>query len=687
MTGIRMVSLTLVTASFVMTGGSIWGQAQSNPNRRTPAEPLKLDKATAYYHYSLGHMYAELASAANNRGDYFTKAIENYRLAMKADPSAGFVSEELSDLYIQSGRLREAVTEAEDILRQNPADINSRRILARIYARLIGESSQQNRIDETYVKKAIEQYQKIAAQDPKDVDSWLMLGRLHKIARNSVESEKAYKKVLEFDADNEDALTGLAIVYSDLGDMKSASDALKRASEKHPNGRSLAALAQTYESMRDYALAAETLKKAVELTKGNVELKQALAQDLMLSDQLDESLKVYNEILAEDAKDIQSLLRISQIYRQKRDFAKAHEAAAKAKEVDPNNIEVRYNEVSLLEVEGRSAEALALMRDIVKSTQKKTYNAGERAARGRLIEDLGRMLRTAEQYPQAIETFQQMVEVDAANAGRASLEIVETYRQAKDFKRAEAEAQSALAKHPDNRSLRGLYASILADTGKSDQAITEVKKMLADKKDRETYIALAQVSEKAKRYTEMAQAIDEAEKLSDSKDDKETIYFMRGAMYEKMKKFDLAEAEFRKVLEMNPQNSSALNYLGYMFADRNIKLPEALQMITKALDREPGNPAYLDSLGWVFFRLGRLPEAETNLKASLEKMSKDPTVHDHLGDVYFKAGKVKDAIAQWEYSLKEWETTSAAEQEATEIAKIHKKLEGAKVRLARETKQ
>src|SRR5947209_6873063 len=65
----------------------------------------KVDRATAYYHYSLAHMYAELAATYNNRGDYFTKAIENYRLALKADPSASYVSEELSDLYLQSGRL------------------------------------------------------------------------------------------------------------------------------------------------------------------------------------------------------------------------------------------------------------------------------------------------------------------------------------------------------------------------------------------------------------------------------------------------------------------------------------------------------------------------------------------------------------------------------------------------------
>src|SRR5579872_2329439 len=227
----------------------------------TRATPAGSDKAASYYNYSLGHLYSEMAAASGNRGDYFNKAVESYKAALKADPSASFISEELSDLYIQSGRLREAVTEAEDALKENPSDLNARRLLARIYTRMIGDS-QQNRIDENMLHKAIEQYQKIGELDPNDSDTWIMLGRLQKVAQNSVESENAYKKALALDPNNEDALTGLAMVYNDLGDTKSASDLLRRAAEKNPSARTLTALASTYEQMKDYPLAAETLKRA-----------------------------------------------------------------------------------------------------------------------------------------------------------------------------------------------------------------------------------------------------------------------------------------------------------------------------------------------------------------------------------------------------------------------------------------
>src|SRR5271154_366190 len=139
-----------------------------NPTPSTPpSSTAKADKAAAYYDYSLGHLYSELAAAYGNRGEYFSKAADAYRAALKADPSATFIAEELSDLYIQSGRLREAVLDAEDALKQNPNDLNSRRLLARIYTHLIGDS-QTNQIDADMVKKAIEQYQKITESDPKD---------------------------------------------------------------------------------------------------------------------------------------------------------------------------------------------------------------------------------------------------------------------------------------------------------------------------------------------------------------------------------------------------------------------------------------------------------------------------------------------------------------------------------------
>src|SRR5262249_7788416 len=148
-------------------------------------------------------------------------------------------------------------------------------------------------------------------------------------------------------------------------------------------------------------------------------------------------------------------------------------------------------------------------------------------------------------------------------------------------------------------------------------------------------------------------ALDEAAALSKTPEESASVQFARGAMYERMKNYPAAEAEFRKVISTQPDNAGALNYLGYMLADRNEKLDEAHKLISRAVELDPMNGAFLDSLGWVYFRQNNLDQAEASLRKAIERLSTDPTVHDHLGDVYLKQGKVREAIVQWQASINE----------------------------------
>ncbi len=390
---------------------------QSAPGQPPPAKPGEIDlnakgpikqgasvRAQAYYHYTLGHMYEEMASAYGNRTDYVNKAIDNYRAAMKDDPSATFLVEEIADLYRQSGRLREAVVEAENALKNNPNDLNARRVLARIYTQQIGDS-QANRIDEGMLHRAVEQYRLITSQDPKDIESLIMLGRLDKLMQDSVEAEKAFQKALDLEPDNEDALSGLAMVYADLGDAHRASALLEKLSKKNPSPRAFALLASSYEQMHEYTLAANAYKQALQLDPGRVEIKQALAQDLALSNQLEDALKLYKEIIQTNPQDSQSYLRMSQVYRQQRKFDLARQAADKAKAIDPDSLEIRYNEVALLEAEGKVQDAITTLKNIVDSTAHKTYNPAEKGYRSMMLERLGLLYRNAEQYDQAVDAF------------------------------------------------------------------------------------------------------------------------------------------------------------------------------------------------------------------------------------------------------------------------------------------
>jgi tetratricopeptide (TPR) repeat protein len=187
-----------------------------------------------------------------------------------------------------------------------------------------------------------------------------------------------------------------------------------------------------------------------------------------------------------------------------------------------------------------------------------------------------------------------------------------------------------------------------------------------------------------RRFADAEQALDKAEQLSTKQEDKEYVWFLRGSTYEREKRYPDAEEQFKKVLASDPEHASALNYLGYMLADQNMKLEEALAYVKRAVDLDPANGAYLDSLGWAYFRLGKYDLAEENLLKASQKINTDPTVHDHLGDLYQKTGRLKQAAANWERALNEWNRTIAAEVDPGSVASVQKKLDSAKMKLARE---
>ena len=657
------------------------------PQTQTPATGGASDnQAGAYYHFAMGRLYEGLAELEGTKNDYIPQAIGHFQEALKLDPGSSIILEELTDLYVQSGQLRNAVSQAEELLKQDPDNLDARRMLGRIYMRALGNAPD-GRINEETLHSAIQQYQKITEKDPKDVESWVMLARLYRASNNSVEAEKAFDAALKTDPDNEEALTGLAMLYSDLGDTSRAIEKLKAATDKAPNEHTLAALASAYEQSRDYKNAAAALRRAVEMSPDNPRLVEGLAEDLLYSDQLDEALKLYQQIASEDSREARPQVRIAQIYRAKRDYAKAQEALAKAKALEPDDMEAQFEQINLLEAQGKSSQAIAALKTLLDQTAKKSYSTGESSYRATLLERLGQLYRTNLQYAPAVDEFRQAIALEPSGAGRYSSGDYRDVPGRQGRGSAQREADAAVKKFPTERIVVVEHATVLADQGKIDAAAAEVRALPERPPARDGPHAGADLRE-GQAMAGMGKALDDAEKLSESNDDKETVQFMRGAMYERMKRYDAAEAEFRKVIELNPENAGALNYLGYMLADRNTKLEEASRLIKKAVELEPDNGAYLDSLGWVYYRQDRLNDAEGLLVRALDRIGgQDPTVHDHLGDVYFKLGKTHEAIAQWQDSLKEFQGSAPTDLDPDEMAKVSKKLEGARTRLAQETKK
>ncbi len=638
------------------------------------------DHSPAYYNFAMAHLYGELASTYGNRGEYVNKALDFYRAALKLDPSAVYIQEELTQFYVQIGQLDKAQAEADAILKAHPDDTGARRILGRVYSSQVGDP-ESGRFDRAMLQKAIDQYQKIVQAEPKDLESLQQLARLYRAARDENAAERTFKQILAINPDDEDGLNGLAVVYADRGDMTGAIALLKQAVDKNPDPRTLVMLAEFYDQVKEFSAAADVWKQVAEATNDNVRVRRALAADLLNAGRLDEALTAFRALAEEDPGSVPLQLQIAEILQKKRDYAGAEAALAKARSLD-NNPAVRFAEAELLRMQGKWQQAAIALQALLNDTKQNNYTDADKGERMRLLERLGAVLQESGRTTEAVAAFRQIAELDSELAPRVEGQVIEVYRSAKDYKTARQLADVAVKRYSGDRGLIFVHASLLGDLAQPDQAITELKNLPQSANDKEVILSIAQIQDKAKRFDDERKTLDTADTLAKSPEEKQAILFMRGAMFERQKNFEAAEKAFRDVLATDPGNSGAMNYIGYMFADRNVRLEEAQQLISKAVDIEPDNGAYLDSLGWVHFRLNKLDLAEGELRQAVDKVGKDPTVHDHLAEVYFKQGKVREAIQQWEAAVNEWKTSAPSDQDPAELAKINKKLEGARVKIS-----
>jgi tetratricopeptide (TPR) repeat protein len=671
--------------TFALVGAAVAvAFAQTTPSQ-SPASPADNNRAAAYYNFAMGRLYALMAEAEGSPEEAL-KAIQYFKDALKADPKASDTYQELTDLYLRLNRPADATALAQEALKQNPDNVDAHRMLGRVYYNQINKGNQ-GQIDERSLRMAMQEFQKVTEKDPQDIDSWVTLGRLYAATNDSTNSEKAYNTALALDPDNEEALTGLALVYGNNGDTAKAIEKLKAATEKNPNPRSLMILAEAYRNQKDFKDAAEAEKKALEMQPENERLARGLADDLYFSDQYDEALGILQELSAHNPKEIAYPLRMADIYGAKHEYAKAHEAIATARKIDPGDEDPQLAEVRMFEMESKPDDAIAALKTLLDDTAKKVYSKDEQKQRAEWYEELWKLNIQAKHYPEAVEAVKQM-SVLKDSGPTVEAHIIYTYRTyMKDLPGALKEADAALKKFPDEYAVVQEHANVLGDMGKTDDAAKELRGLLNGPRDRETLLDLAQIYQQGKKFDDAAKALDDAEKLSTSDEDKAYVFFSRGALFERQKKYDASEEAFRKALALNPEDAQSLNYLGYMLADRNVRLDEAYKMIQKAVDLEPNSGAYLDSLGWVYFRQGKLEEAERILVRAVDLTGQDPTVHDHLGDVYMKLGKTQDAIAQWNASMKGFKEQAASDTDPEEVSKVSNKLDAARVKLAQEKKR
>ena len=649
------------------------------------APEQKADRAQSYYHYSLAHIYEEMM-AITGRAEYASKAIDEYRKAVESDPKSEYLNSGLAELYLKTGRIRDAVIEAQDIIKQNPGNLEARRLLGRIYLRSLGDM-RAGAQSQNMLQLAIEQYQEIVKQDPKSVEDHLLLGRLYRLNNDTTSSEQEFRTAVQLHPDSEEAVSTLSYLYNEEGNFDRALNILLSIPENSRSSKLYAALGYTYEQKKDFKSAIQSYLKAVSADHDNLDAMRGLAQNLLNDNQPDAALDQYKQITEADPQDAQSYMRMAEIYRRDGKFDEALAVLKKAQAIAEDSFEVPYSIAVIYENVGRYDEAVQILQDLLKRTEKAdgAYSVSDRNNRSIFLERLGTVYRDQNKTQLAVETFRKLVVLGDDSASRGFQQLVETYRDAKQWAQATAVAEEATKKLPKDRGLKLIYAGQQADTGQAEVAISTVKAMLkGTPEDREIWTSLAQMYSRLRRWKDAQEALGKAEQLSTKPEDKDYTSFIAGSIYERQKRYDQAEEAFRKVINGDPRNAVALNYLGYMMADRGTRLEEALGYIRRAITLDPNNGAYLDSLGWAYFKMGNYELAEENLRKASERLNNDPTVHDHLADLYQKTGRLKQAVAHWERAVTEWNRTIPAEIDSADLAKVQKKLESAKIRLAQQ---
>lgn len=244
------------------------------------------------------------------------------------------------------------------------------------------------------------------------------------------------------------------------------------------------------------------------------------------------------------------------------------------------------------------------------------------------------------------------------------------YAREHQWKEAAQAYREAAGVYTRNSEMKRRLAWALKSSGDIAGSLSVLKEAVdAYPDDPVAYVALAEGYSDQAQHGQALGVLDQAV----TKFPKNTaVIFQRGATLERQSRHAEAEQAFLDVIAKDPKHAAALNYLGYMLAERGERLTESVGYIKRALEVDPNNGAYLDSLGWAYFKLNQLELAESNLRRAAEQMTEDSVVQDHFGDVLFRLGRSTEAIQAWEHAL-------AGDRQSINPAEIEKKLQKARL--------
>lgn len=462
---------------------------------------------------------------------------------------------------------------------------------------------------------------------------------------------------------------------------KPAFEALHRAIEINPGfAEAYTAMAElAFMATNDLAEAERLARFAIRFNKDNIGAHQILSQiytlrsglreDSINREEAERAIAVWREIVRLDPRNAEAWAFLSEFYERTGDNEKAIEALTKwsgaatpadggslyryltGGDVSPENASVRLGRALLRE--GRASEALVILSRAV------TDEPDNEDA----VLALQDALQTSSDADAdaAVEALKSAVYAAPDNAALAEI-LANAQLRAGKIEEAAKTIKAARAKSPESDSLIRLEANVLTQLGRVDEAVTLLRSKIVNKTkqisvpqslvpDFLAHLTISDLYVQAGRGADAVGAARQALDLAQNDDMTKIGLLALASAQNAAGNFREAETSIREVLKKEPENPTALNNLGYFLVERGERLPEALNLIKRAVAAEPGNSSFLDSLGWAYFRLNQFDEAERHLSDAARRNPNSAAVQEHLGDVYEKQGKIEQAKTAWRKAL------------------------------------
>ena len=633
----------LLALFFALTGASLAAEAgQRGRQPVAPAAQAPDRVAEAYAQFLLAH---RLQDADDVEG-----AIAAYKRAMALEPTAASIGADLADMYMRQNRAADAIAAAEQALKIAPDNHDAHRVLGTIYASLATSSRERTtrQGQQENTARAIGHLEAAVAGPVGRADANLraMLARLYVSSGGYEKAIPVLTDLVKQEPGWEDGPLLLVEAYSAAGRTADAVRWLEEVVSGQPQLYST--LGDFYGRERRWQDAARAYEQALLNTPRNFDLKIRYATMLLGAGDQAAVIKARDalrEALATRGTDERALYLSAQAERRAGDLD-ASEAAAR-RLIAQNSRNPRGYAVLAEALEERRRYQ-AVVDGLAPAMASFRASPDSAVALSALLPHLGFAYQQLGQHDKAIASFEEARKISPRDPVLAGY-LIQAQIAAKNYPAAAELARAARADRPDDLQLARLEAHALRQDGKADQGIALLEGLLQRLgDDPQAHISLAEMYAESNRGAQAVKLLQDAQVKFPGET---SVIFELAAALEKQKRYGEAEVAFRQLLTREPEHAPALNYLGYMLAERGIRLDESVELIQRALKSQPDNGSYLDSLGWAYFKVGKLDLAEENLRRAAAQLGTNSVVQDHYGDVLVRLQRYEEAIAAWNRAL------------------------------------